>query len=436
MKHTICCIDDRIPVAQYPQFFKETEIINEQVIRFLLVNNEEWEDSSVKSLFEFLLKNEAEWSVNAFTNPAFYDNYCKEVVYSPDIFVYDWDYGFAPASSDSEEYLYGILANSYSMVFIFSGADSFEEIEKIATNSLFSKFHDRLEIIRKDEPNSVEQIFAKVKEKEESNFSFKYGYSIIRNSNIAIKRILSEISQLSIKDFVISIGEEDNGKISVKNKDFVDVIVPRYRNALQNNVEFDKLIVEKQEEVDLDSVKRIWAYRMYDECPSDMVSMGDIVKHRNGGYFLILSSDCHMNQFWKKNGGYVSLVPLKRITSVEGKYLRDVMGMKNQHISSLTNSQISITILPAVPISQKELRDFLVLPKGVFSVKVENTNRNNRIPLSYEMFMNYSKVVSIVDPFKSPLIQFIMDNISGYGCPNYSPILENYLLKRITNKKQ
>lgn len=431
MKHTICCIDDRIPVSQYPDFFKETDIINEQVIRFLLVNNEDWEDSSVKSLFEYLLKNESEWAVNAFTNPAFYDNYCKEVVYSPDIFVYDWDYGFAPASSDSEEYLYEILVNSYSMVFIFSGADSFDEIEEIAKSSKFATFRDRLELIRKNGTNCVEQIFARVKEKEESNFSFRYGYSIIRNSNTAINRILSEISQLSIKDFILSIGEEVNGNISVKNEDFIDVVVPRFRNALQNNVEFDKLVIEKQKEVDLDSIKKIWAYRMYDETPLEEVSMGDVVKKKNGGYFLILSSDCHMNQFWKKNGGYVSMIPLKRMTSAEGNYLRKVMGMKGQHISSLTNCQISMTILPAVPVSQHELRDFIVLPKGILSVKIENTNSSHRIPLTYDMFKNYTKVVSILDPFKSPLIQFIMDNISGYGCPDYSPVLKDYLLKRI-----
>lgn len=431
MKHTICCIDDRIPVAQYPDFFNETGILNEQVIRFLLVKNNEWEDSSVKSLFEFLLKNETEWSVNAFTNPAFYDNYCKEVVYSPDIFVYDWDYGFAPASSDSEEYLYDILAKSYSMVFIFSGADSFDDIEKIVKSDKFAKFRDRLELIRKTDDNCVEQIFERVKEKEESNFSFKYGYSIIRNSNSAINRILSEISQLSIKDFIISIGEEVSGNISVKNEDFIDVVVPRYRNALQKNIEFDKLVIEKQEEVDLDSIKRIWAYRMYDETPSDMVSMGDIVKKKNGGYFLILSSDCHMNQFWKKNGGYVSMIPLKRMTSLEGSYLRDVMGMKNQHIRSLTNCQISMTILPAVPVSQHELRDFIVLPKGILSVKIDNNNSSNKTPLTYKIFKNYSKVVSVLDPFKSPLIQFIMDNISGYGCPDFSPVLQNYLSERI-----
>ena len=87
-----------------------------------------------------------------------------------------------------------------------------------------------------------------MKEKEESNFSFRYGYSIIRNSNTAINRILSEISQLSIKDFILSIGEEVNGNISVKNEDFIDVVVPRFRNALQNNVEFDKLVIEKQKE--------------------------------------------------------------------------------------------------------------------------------------------------------------------------------------------
>ena len=56
MKHSICCIDDKIPVSKYPEFFKETEALNEQVLRFLLINEQiGWEDSVIKSLFAFLI---------------------------------------------------------------------------------------------------------------------------------------------------------------------------------------------------------------------------------------------------------------------------------------------------------------------------------------------------------------------------------------------
>ena len=103
MKHTVCFIDDKIPVAQ---FFNDTDIISEMVISFLINNQEtEWGDPVVKELCERLLNDTGNWSVSAFTSPAFYDNYIKENVYSPEIIIYDWDYNWSMGSNESEEYL-------------------------------------------------------------------------------------------------------------------------------------------------------------------------------------------------------------------------------------------------------------------------------------------------------------------------------------------
>ena len=103
MKHTICFIDDKIPVAQY---FDDTDIISGMVIQFLLKNEEtEWDDQIVKGLCERLLNDTINWSVSAFTSPAFYNNYTNENVYAPEIMIYDWDYNWGAGSNESEDYL-------------------------------------------------------------------------------------------------------------------------------------------------------------------------------------------------------------------------------------------------------------------------------------------------------------------------------------------
>ena len=97
----------------------------------------------------------------------------------------------------------------------------------------------------------------------------------------------------------------------------------------------------------------------------------------------------------------------------------------------MNSSQIPMTILPAVPISPSVFRDFLVLPKNMVSVKVPEPSTGKKTPLTYRLFNGYSKVVSVVDPYKSPLIHFIMDNITGYGCPDFPKAIQNYLWDRI-----
>lgn len=59
MKHTICFIDDKIPVSQYNTYFNDTGIINESVLGFLLKNKDTvWEDLVVKKCVRNCLKNQ------------------------------------------------------------------------------------------------------------------------------------------------------------------------------------------------------------------------------------------------------------------------------------------------------------------------------------------------------------------------------------------
>lgn len=429
MKHSVCFIDDKIPVNQY---FNDTDIVSGMVVDFLLKSPDtKWNDSVVKKMCEKLRSESDKWAFSAFTSPAFYENYIKDNVYSPEIVIYDWDYNFGAGSDSSEEYLLNILEKSPTMIFIYSEDDNIEEIKQIVQKEKFMVYGDRLSIVNKGEKGSVEKIFLQIERKESDNFSFKYGHELIYKSNYAINKILSEISQLSIEDFLASIVDEKDGKYTSTNEDFVDVIIPRYKRAL-NNVTWPDMSIKKHKNPSISDIRRVWSYRLYDDNSlSENVAMGDIVKKNNGGYFLVISSDCHMARFWQKNGGYVSLVPLHRINSMLGKNQRQLMVNNKPNFSSVNSSQIPMTILPAVPVSSSELRDFIVLPKSMCSVKVAEPNTGKKTPLTYKLFSGYSKVVSVVDPYKSPLIHFVMDSITGYGCPDFPKTIQDFLWERI-----
>ena len=417
-----------LPVSQYPLFFKETDIINESVLNFLLKNSQtNWDDTVVKQICDKFLSEPAKWSINAFTSPNFYNNYVNETVFAPEIIIYDWDYNSGAGGNESEMCLLEILKTSYTMIFIFSEQDNIDEIKSVVEEDKFARFKDRLSVVNKSEKDSIESIFTQIGQKEANNFAFKYGHEVIYNSNKAVNKILSDISQLSIEEFSASIGEIEHEKYTVTNDDFIDVIIPRYRKALYSIVNTN-LSITKNGDPNINEVKRVWAYRSYDETPSNKVSMGDIIKQKNSGYFLVISSDCHLNKFWQKNGGYISLIPLNKTYSAIGKKQKKLMISGGSNFTSINNSQIAMTVLPAVPVSVKRNCDFIILPKSIVSIKVDKPNEiGKKEPLTYDLFKGYSKVVSVMDPFKSPLIHFIMDNITGYGCPDFPKVLQSYL---------
>ena len=435
MKHIICLIDDKIPVSYFSQYFNDTDIINESVLNFLIQNESAvWEDSIVKMLCATLMEQREQWVVNAFTSPHFYWNYIENAVYSPEIIIYDWDYNAGALADDSERYLLEILKDSHAMVFVFSAQDNIAEITEIVSKTEFQNFGDRLSVVNKNKEGSIEEVFSQIITKEENNFSFKYGREIIYKSNRAINKILSDISQLSIEDFISSIDSSfDGNKYIASNEAFVEVILPRYSNILRNYIPIQEISIKKTKEPELNRVKEIWSYRIYDRTPSNFVQMGDIVRNvERDCYYLVISSDCHMRDFWKKNFGYIALVPLLEMG--EGLTKEHLGGTwpKSINFSSITSNNMSpIAVLPCVPVNQT-LLDFIVIPKGICSVKV---NKAESSILLYDHFIGYERIVSISDPFKSPLVQFACDNISGYGCPDFHKLLKTGLEDYFKSKK-
>lgn len=430
MKHSICFIDDKIPISNYGEYFNDTDIINGSIIKFLLHQNGlEWEDSVVKSLCEKLVDEPQNWTISAFTSPAFYSNYTESAVFSPEIVIFDWDYEFGPGSDSSETYLLKILQESYTMVFVFSGSDNVDEIKQIIQGEKFQKFGDRLGIIDKHGVNSVTEIFSQIAQKEQTNFSFSYGFEVVRNSNKAINQVLSDISLLSIEDFVASIGElKDGSKYIATNENFIDAIVPRYKSILRAINTTTEISINKTVDADLFNLRKTWSFRLYDNINTNRVRMGDIIRKSDGNCFLVVSSDCHLHKFKKANFAFLSLIPMLLCGTNEAQKVmkRNKTGVS---ISSLTsNKQSSVTILPCVPINNTYV-DYVVIPKGILSIEVETGN--NATDLLYNNLDGYEKITSVSDPFKSPLMQYIFDNITGYGCPDFPDLLKTNLNAKI-----
>ncbi|MBO4542990.1 MAG: hypothetical protein J5725_07390 [Bacteroidales bacterium] len=435
MKHSVCFIDDKIPVAHYSEYFDDTDIVSSSVIKYLLKQEATiWEDVVVKNMCEKLLNEPGNWSVSAFTSPDFYNNYIKDTIYAPEIVIYDWDYNYGAGSDESEKHLQEILKSSYTMIFVFSGSDHIDEINEIVSKEEFKKFGDRLSVVDKNENNSIESVFSQIEQKERNNFSFAYGFEVVRNSNKAINQVLSDISLLSIEDFVASIGELKNGNSYVSsNEDFIDAIVPRYKSILRNYKVYNIIEKEKTGTPNIDNIRKVWSYRLYDRNFYNSVQMGDIVRDSENNYFLVLSSDCHLLRFWEKNIGFLSLIPLMAMDSDETKNRIKLKWKKsslnNVKFSSLTNNA-PISVLPCVPIDGEHFADFIIITKSIVTAEIRKGNDADKM-LKYENLADYKKVTSISDPFKSPLIQHIFDNISGYGCPDFPDDLQNDLKKKV-----
>ena len=441
MKTTICYIDDKIPVNQFPEYFEESGLIEQSILSFLLKNDKtDWsEDINVKGVIELLMKGNEYWTINAFTTPSFFINYRENESYiNPDIILYDWDYNYPAGSNSSKDYLLQILKTSYSIITIYSGADNYYEIIEVLKDDDLNLYKDRLDVIEKSTEDSISKVIEKTKIRFNSNFSYQYGKKLLHESNRTLNEILSEISSLSIEQFIASFGCLKYNKYRLDSDELASIIFEKYKQKLIEGVGSIELPINKTQEITDDVVKKIWSYRLYYTSSNKNVKQGDIVKDADNYLFFVFSSDCHIDKFWNKNYGYLSLIPLYQME--KGGVSKDLFGVLKKansfSISSLVNPRSidDVTILPAIPHDGK-YSNYLLFPKGIFTVKIEapvidkvelkEVKRNYSLEYSY--LPEYDRIVSISETFKHPLIQFIQNNITGYGCPDFPDKLQDYL---------
>lgn len=443
MSYSICVVDDRIPLGK-GAFVNAGKRISETTLQMLINETEtQWSESVLKDLVEELIADEENWSVSAFMSPEILIKSMEEEYYLPEFIIYDWDYG--KTSENSEDLLKTILEFSFSMVSIYTASDKKEVVQSIIDKD-FALFKNRIILRIKSETNSSSQLLEKIKEYEVSNFAFKFSKDLRSLTHKTLESILIEFGKPDIKEITWLFGDEDgsqNKNLNVKN--LSEMIVEKLRNELiSSNFGSEQPTIDHNytPKATIELVKTMWSYRLYYKPKDNIVRKGDIIKKKNGDrktLFLVLSSDCHLKNFWSKNFGFLALVPLHEINKLNTDLLKklDLYKKKNDlkklnlNPSSLTNFRPfeGPTVIPSIPIDDKYI-NFLLFPKEIFSYEIllpENKPDNYRkAELLYDYISEYEQHqrLTISEPFITPLVEHILYHISGYGVPDYPSTLQ------------
>jgi hypothetical protein len=439
-KYNLCVIDDKIPVEQ---FFNKIEVDNTGIIdQNILLNyikfaeETAWSDTNLCELIK-CLKEQVDIAlyISAFITHSFYLNYINEHLFSPDIIIYDWDVG----TSDMlpEESLKIILGKTYCLIAIYTGCDKIDEIKDIVQGEKLKPFEDRLFIIDKNEENSAELVISRLK-KHLDDFSYnKYGRDFKYYINAAINTAFTKIGGLSFKQFIKLFGEPEGNKYKISSLDFINIMTEQIKAHLISSRKIESLI-ESEPSDDIFAEKQLWFFRMFHEPQDDIVRKGDIVWHKkNKKYYFIISSDCHLNDFWKKNLGLLVVVPLYKASdqSLTEKLKKSLKSktLDSFQLTSLVNPQgvTSITILPFM--DKKE--DYIVMLKEVETFDIGNPTDNTSIlPLKYITMPDFDGTnrFRLNEPFLSALIERVLRSITDIGVPDYSKQIKSILEKHIT----
>ncbi|GMU25600.1 hypothetical protein KJZ71_00390 [Patescibacteria group bacterium] len=458
MRYSVCIIDNDIPAAgtqAQASGIKDSELLNASNLQ-LLLNQETWTDEVIKNLTQTLLDQKdtdgisPKWEVFAFTNPSFYINTIDNGFFRSDLVVFDWEYPGAQAGSgtDSESILKEILDRTFCLVFIFSKADKKAEIEAILAKPEFQQYKERLEYLDKtvggvDQTNTLLQ---KAEQMYANNFSFKFASTLRKKAVQSADKILSDMGKASLNDVKNHIVVGDGGK-----KDFVDFLTERFRTSLAGKEIYD-LVDEIPEPAagtpapDESLAAKVWSYRLYfhQQTGDEMVRRGDIVKI-NGNYALVLSADCDLGYFWKKNLGIINTVALHEIDQTNST-LKDWLTLcvkPNKipgKISSLLGRIGELSegpfVLPFVPLNGGT-KNFIAVPKDLVSTRItlpsgwsSFTDRQKKEdPMKYSYWSGAERLCTISEPFLTPVIQHVLNTMGGNGVPDYPEHMKDILKK-------
>ncbi|GAA4436089.1 hypothetical protein GCM10023091_13550 [Ravibacter arvi] len=453
MKRKICVIDDSLPTSDYPDFIDETQLLHQSILKYLCHQHESWPEEPLRGLLLEIFKNHNNWTISGFLNPDFYFNHVGEEIYSPEVIIFDWDY--ATTSVGTEEHLLNILQSTYSVVGIYTGADKKDEIESILAQQKFTPYMEsRIRMVEKGDIDSVSKILTEVNLRFDSHFSFKLGQELKFNAVKALDSILVDIGEMSFDEFIWTFGHErDENERSISINEFIEILSEKFRNNLANahwsETTFESSAPAKVTE---ELVRKLWSYRLYKFPNDDLVRVGDIISKvgdNNDEKFLVISSDCHMSQLWKKNFGSLTLIPLFANTKTSRSFIDKLLtAQKRGYIrqakaSSITNLSAfdSLTLITSIPSKDAEGKaefiDYVAFPRSVFSIDVPKPAKLEEHQVRLQA-LHYSHIegytgkgrLSLNEPFRSPLIQYCVNAVTGYGAPDYPDELQTSIQKR------
>jgi hypothetical protein len=458
MRYSVCIIDNDIPASgPEAQAFGITDsgLLNASNLQ-LLLQKETWIDQVIKNLVETLLaqKNEdgisSKWDVYGFTNPSFYINAIDEGMFRSDVIVFDWDYPTSQnAPTYSESVLRQILDRTFCLVFIFSRADKEDEIRAVMAKAELHDYKERLLYLdkAKDGVDQTSLLLQKADEMYESNFSFKFASVLRRRSVQCADQILSDMGRASLNDVKNLLVVGDGGK-----KDFIDFLAERFRTSIAGPNVYT--LVEQIPPPAADApapdpsiAAKVWSYRLYfqQDTGDELVRRGDIVK-ANEDFFLIMSADCDLGYFWKKNLGIINAVSLHDLhhgnttlkalltLCVEPKKLSNRMGSLLAKIGDLSEGPF---VLPFVPFNNTH-KNFVAIPKELLSIRIPlpsafsdfTPKQKAQQPMKYAYWEGAVRLCTISEPFLTPVIQHVLNTMGGNGVPDYPEHMRD-ILKQI-----
>ena len=456
MKYSVCVIDDKIP-ASGVEGIRDSQLLNASNLQLLLQKIDLWTDTVIANLVKTLLEQKdtdgvtSKWDVYGFTNPTFFINTLDGGLSRFDIVVFDWEYPGTGtgAGTDSESILKEILEKTFCLIFVFSGADREQEIKAILAKPEFQEYKERLEYLNKsvsgaDQSNTLLQ---KAEQMYADNFSFKFASTLRRKAVQSVDKILSDMGKASLNDVKNHVVVGDGGK-----KDFIDFFTERFRTSLAGKDVYD-LVGQIPEPTgaaapDEALAAKIWSYRLYfqQETGDDMVRRGDIVKIGDT-YSLVLSADCDLGYFWKKNLGIINMVALHELDNANSN-LRDLLtlcvkadkiplsGKPSSLLGQIGDLSHGPFILPFVP-AENARKNFIAVPKDLVTKRIGLPTRfsmltekqKSRIAVEYPHWPGAQRVCTISEPFLTPVIQHVFNTIGGNGVPDYPPLMTEILKK-------
>lgn len=428
-KYSICILDDKIPAERLSEYMDDTSLLNSNNFKHLLtIEKSNWGDISLYNLVN-TLKKQKKYDLFGFTQHSFFFDYIDDNIFSPDIIIFDWNMGENVKEKDSKRNLLKLLKSKYCLVAIFTEADKQDEVTQIIKSNGFSDYKERLFLIKKDDENSVEKLKTEIEDKLKL-FSFKLNKTLKRNTLQSIDNILINIGKLSFNQFVSLFGEDsDNNKKVLAATDFIDVFLEKLKYELTTiGIEEDLLKVDNEDTEDINIVRKLWHFRLYHKSQDNIIRKGDILKKENK-YFLVLSSDCHLDEFWNKSLGSLAILKLHKVLLGNESFKKRLNYRKNDNLdkyelSSLVNPPSSLnflSVLPSLDFDENEYIDFAVNPRELSSIQIDLLIEGNaKRKLTIDDMTGYEKYLSLSEPFLSGLYLFITQNFSGYGLPDFS----------------
>ncbi len=451
MAFSICLIEDRIPVQAVDEF-DATARLNVSTLNFLLKQKQgQWTEAPVKSMVEELLKLKDSYGIFAFINPSFYFKCYENEGFAPDIIILDWDFG--AAAETTESYLLKILETSFCFVNIFTGVDAQGDIEKLLATKQFKPYlKERIQIIHKEDQHAIENVLKVIKEKTKNNFSFRFGNKLRSDVAKSIDQVLVSLGRIPLDDLVRLLGEnnEETKKVTLGTADLVSFITERLKNDLNaNKLDMEIPVADLKDTLPEDIVEALWSYRLYFSPQDDFVWCGDIVD-KDGERYLVISAPCDLQKFWRKNYGFINLVPLSEIKKdavllKKLSFAHDKDSLFNQ-VSGITNGPEGLAdgvfVLSFVPVidtaGAKDFVNYLVFSKEICSKKIEvgaerevdSFKKIKLYNLRYKDWVGYKRLCTLSEPFLSPLVSKILQAIAGTGASDYSKEVSKILVQR------